>query len=110
MGISTLNTDADIVIRDDEIRARISAGTLHDQLDYTPRKGMVLDGAAEDGRLARPILRHDARLPAEPVTGGKPIDHAVRQDRRYLLLVARQSPWLLQTGKSRASGCLELAP
>jgi hypothetical protein len=31
-----LNTDADIVIHDDEIRARISAGTLHDQLDYPP--------------------------------------------------------------------------
>ena len=68
-GILAPGADADMVIWDETKRVRISTETLHDELDYTPYEGMVVEGWPQTTILRGSILSHGGALLAEPGTG-----------------------------------------
>lgn len=68
-GILAPGAEADMVIWDEAKRVRISTETLHDELDYTPYEGMVVEGWPQTTISRGQILCHDGNLLAEPGCG-----------------------------------------
>ncbi|TCR94944.1 amidohydrolase family protein [Rhizobium sp. BK418] len=65
-GVLAPGADADMVICDEAKRVRISTETLHDELDYTPYEGMVVEGRPQTTISRGEIPCHDGRLLAQP--------------------------------------------